>query len=161
FNVSAGPYAAFLGQGFDPVWANFDGEGKKLAPKYGEGQKKEFMDPFAECSSDGKLRLSSTGELPAEVPADRFDERKSLLAQFDSARANADRAASASGFDKFREMAFSLVTSNRMRDALDVTREPLAVRERYGPALFGQSCLCARRLVEAGSKFVTVFWDGF
>jgi uncharacterized protein (DUF1501 family) len=48
-----------------------------------------------------------------------------------------------------------------MREALDVSREPLAVRERYGATLFGQSCLCARRLVEAGSKFVTVFWDGF
>jgi uncharacterized protein (DUF1501 family) len=48
-----------------------------------------------------------------------------------------------------------------MREALDVGREPLAVRERYGAHLFGQSCLCARRLVEAGSRFVTVFWDGF
>ena len=35
------------------------------------------------------------------------------------------------------------------------------MRERYGLTLFGQSCLAARRLVEAGSKFVTVFWDGF
>jgi uncharacterized protein (DUF1501 family) len=48
-----------------------------------------------------------------------------------------------------------------MRDALDVGHEPLAVRERYGRTLFGQSCLCARRLVEAGSRFVTVFWDGY
>src|SRR5207244_8603416 len=78
----------------------------------------------------------------------------------DRGRAAIDRQA-VGGFDKFREMAFSLVTSNRVRDALDVTREPLAVRERYGMTLFGQSCLCARRLVEAGCKFVTVFWDGF
>jgi uncharacterized protein (DUF1501 family) len=48
-----------------------------------------------------------------------------------------------------------------MRDALDVGREPRRVRENYGMTLFGQACLAARRLVEAGSKFVTVFWDGF
>ena len=160
-NVSAGPYAAFLGQGFDPVWANFDGAGKKIAPKYGEGQKKEYLDPFAECGYDGKFLLSGAGELQPEVSAGRLDDRRSLLARFDDARARAERTGSVGGFDRFREMAFSLVTSNRMRDALDITREPLTVRERYGPALFGQSCLCARRLVEAGSKFVTVFWDGF
>ena len=87
--VSAGPYAAFLGQGFDPVWAAFDGEGKKIAPKYGEGQKKEFMDPFAACGLDGRFRLSSTGELPDDVSPVRFDDRRSLLAKFDAARSEA------------------------------------------------------------------------
>src|SRR5207248_1342645 len=57
--------------------------------------------------------------------------------------------------------AYSLVTTSRMRQALDIGREPLAVRENYGMTLFGQGCLVARRLVEAGCKFVTVFWDGF
>jgi len=37
----------------------------------------------------------------------------------------------------------------------------MKLREQYGMTLFGQSCLAARRLVEAGCKFVTVFWDGF
>lgn len=156
-NVSAGPYAAFLGQGFDPVWASYEGAGKKIAPKYTEGQAKEFMDPFAACGLDGQFRLSTTGELPPEVPAARLGERRSLLAQFDAARARE----AGNGHDKFREVAYSLLTTNRMREALDVSREPLSVREKYGATLFGQSCLCARRLVEAGSKFVTVFWDGF
>jgi hypothetical protein len=160
-NVSAGPYAAFLGQGYDPVWADFDGAGTKVAPKYTDGQVKEFHDPFAACAREGKFRLSTAGDLPSDVPAERLRGRRSLLAQFDAARAAADRRSTTGGFDRFREMAFSLVTSNRVRDALDVTREPLAVRERYGMHLFGQSCLAARRLVEAGSKFVTVFWDGF
>jgi uncharacterized protein (DUF1501 family) len=48
-----------------------------------------------------------------------------------------------------------------MRRALDVGREPMKLREQYGMTLFGQSCLAARRLVEAGCKFVTIFWDGF
>jgi hypothetical protein len=157
--VSAGPYAAFLGQGFDPVWAAFDGPGLKIAPKYGESQKKEFLDPFAECGLDGRFRLSSTGELPDEVSPTRLTDRRSLLAQFDAARAR--NASPGSAHDKFREMAYTLLTTNKAREALDVSREPLSVRERYGATLFGQSCLCARRLVEAGSKFVTVFWDGF
>jgi uncharacterized protein (DUF1501 family) len=58
-------------------------------------------------------------------------------------------------------MAFALLSSNRMRQAIDIGKEPPAVRERYGMTLFGQSCLAARRLVEAGCRFVTVFWDGF
>ena len=157
-NVSAGPYAAFLGQGFDPVWANFEGDGKKIAPRYTDGQTKEFMDPFAACGLDGRFRLSSAGELAPDVPGTRLTERRSLLEQFDMAR---ERAALQGGHGKFRDVAFSLLTSSRMREALDVAREPLAVRERYGATLFGQSCLCARRLVEAGSRFVTVFWDGY
>lgn len=158
-NVSAGPYAAFLGQGYDPVWADYDGPGTKIAPKYTEGQAKEFHDPFARCELAGKFRLSSAGQLPADISPARLHERRTLLEQFDRMRAASEMHTG--GFDKFREMAFSLATSNRVRDALDVSREPLAVRERYGHTLFGQSCLCARRLVEAGSKFVTVFWDGY
>ena len=160
-NVSAGPYAAFLGQGFDPVWAAFDGEGKKVAPRYTDGQTKEFHDPFAACGLDGRFKLSSTGELPDDMPLNRFSARRSLLEQFEASRAKMDRVSFAGAFDKFREVAFSVVTTNQMRTALDLSREPLAVRERYGATLFGQSCLCSRRLIEAGSKFVTVFWDGF
>jgi uncharacterized protein (DUF1501 family) len=58
-------------------------------------------------------------------------------------------------------MAFSLITSSKMREALDIGRESMAVREQYGMTLFGQACLAARRLVEAGGKFITVFWDGY
>jgi hypothetical protein len=155
-NVSAGPYAAFLGQGFDPVWTDYDGPGAKIAPKYTEGQQKEFHDPFMKCELAGKFRLSTAGQLPDDVSPKRLEQRRTLLDQL-ARRASGER----DGFDKFREMAYSLTTSNRVRDALDLSREPLTVRERYGPTLFGQSCLCARRLVEAGSKFVTVFWDGY
>ena len=160
-NVSAGPYAAFLGQGFDPVWTDFDGAGTRIAPRYTDGQTKDYHDPFAGCSPDGRFRLSAAGPPPVDVPASRLNERRSLLAQFDQARHGADRAAATGAFDKFRDMAFSLVTTSKMRDALDIGKESPAMRDRYGMTLFGQSCLCARRLVEAGSKFVTVFWDGF
>ena len=157
-NVSAGPYAAFLGQGFDPVWANFDGGGKRIAPRYTDGQQKDYLDPFAACGLDGRFRLSSTGELPADIAPARFDSRRSLLHQFDAAHFC---GGAVGGHDRFREVAFSLLTSNRMRMALDIQREPISVRDNYGATLFGQSCLCARRLIEAGSRFVTVFWDGY
>jgi hypothetical protein len=160
-NVSAGPYAAFLGQGYDPVWADFDGEGTRVAPKYTEGQKREFLDPFAGITPEGRFRLGPDARLPADLPAERLRRRRSLLEQFDHARAGVDLRGHRQAFDRFQKMAFALVTSSRMREALDVGREPLALRESYGLTLFGQGCLCARRLVEAGCKFVTVFWDGF
>ena len=58
-------------------------------------------------------------------------------------------------------MAYDLIGSTRIQQALDVTREPWYVRQTYGMTLFGQASLAARRLVEAGSRFVTVFWDEY
>jgi uncharacterized protein (DUF1501 family) len=53
------------------------------------------------------------------------------------------------------------VLSGKLREALDIQREPMNMRDRYGMTLFGQSCLAARRLLEAGGKFVTVCWDEY
>jgi uncharacterized protein (DUF1501 family) len=58
-------------------------------------------------------------------------------------------------------MAYDLIGSAKIRSALDIQREPRHVRESYGMTLFGQSALAARRLVEAGSRFVTVIWDEY
>ena len=160
-NVSAGPYAAFLGQAYDPVWADFDGPGTRVAPKYTDGQAREFLDPFAATTPQGRFHLSADARLPDDVPVERLHLRRSLLEQFDRARATAEGLDRGGALDRFRRMALSLVTTGRMRAALDVGREPMAVREEYGLTLFGQACLCARRLIEAGCRFVTVFWDGF
>jgi hypothetical protein len=160
-NVSAGPYAAFLGQNYDPVWTDFDGAGTHVTPHYTEGQKRDFKSPFGGVLADGRFHLSSSMQLPADVSTDRLDRRQSLLRQFDNQRRGFDARDTFASFDRYQQMAFSLVTTGRMRQALDVGREPLAVRESYGMTLFGQGCLAARRLVEAGCKFVTVFWDGY
>ncbi|MFM7930574.1 MAG: DUF1501 domain-containing protein, partial [Pirellula sp.] len=64
-----------------------------------------------------------------------------------------------SDLDVFRQRAFALATSNAARNALDIRREPDAIRDRYGRHLFGQSTLMARRLIEAGTRFVTVQYD--
>jgi uncharacterized protein (DUF1501 family) len=92
---------------------------------------------------------------------DRLDSRASLLAQLDDQRRLADAAAEGGAFDRHRAQALSVLTSGRLRDAIDVQREPAAVRERYGMTLFGQSCLAARRILEAGGTFVTVCWDEY
>jgi hypothetical protein len=160
-NVSAGPYAAFLGQAYDPVWTDFNGKGTRIAPRYTENQARQFHDPFGGVTADGRFQLAPEGRLSADLSVERIALRRSLLEQFDRSRVRVDGMGNSGVFDKHRQMAFSLVTSSKMRVALDIGREPLAMRESYGMTLFGQACLAARRLIEAGSKFVTVFWDGY
>lgn len=157
----AGPYAAFLGQAYDPVWTDFDGRGSKVVPKLTDGQNVEVRDPFAGLEPGGKFRLSQDAELPPEMSLERIGLRRSLMRQFDQANSWLQRAPQVATYDEYRRMAWSLLTTNRVRDALDVDREPNVVRERFGNTLFGQSCLAARRLVEAGVQFVSVFWDPF
>src|SRR5438105_40262 len=89
-NVSAGPYAAFLGQAYDPVWADYDGKGTRIAPKYTEGQARTFIDPFAGVRPNGRFQLSPEGQLPADLNPERINLRRSLLEQFDRARRQVD-----------------------------------------------------------------------
>lgn len=58
-------------------------------------------------------------------------------------------------------MAFSLISSPKVAEALDVRKEPDETRDLYGMTLFGQAALAARRMIEAGTKLVTVFWDEY
>ena len=88
----------------------------------------------------------------------RFERRRSLLKQFDDQR-SALRSRVVAEFDQFQERALALVTSEETSRALDITRESAALRDRYGRHLFGQSTLMARRLIEAGTRFVTVHYD--
>lgn len=155
----AGPYAAFLGQGYNPVWCDFDGQGTKIAPKFTEGQNREFMDPYMGTTPDGRFSLSASARLPDDVSLHRLGMRRSLLKQFDRSRTALESDSRVNQFDRHRQTALSLLTTSTMRAALDVQSEPDALRERYGMTLFGQACLAARRLVEAGAVFITVFWD--
>jgi hypothetical protein len=95
--------------------------------------------------------------LPENVSRERLEERKALLAGFDQMRREIDAAGSLRALDDFQHRAFRLVTSSAVYQALDLSREPLRVRERY------QGCtnlLLARRLVEAGVSVVTVALGG-
>ena len=160
--TQAGPYGAFLGNGLDPFWTDFQGAGTVIVPKLNaDSQTEEVRDPHAGIEATAKFQLSEGCQLPSELSTQRFDARRHLLQQFDTTRPWLDRAAEWGNYDDHQQRAFSLIGSNRMRDALDVGRESQAQRERYGMSLFGQSCLAARRLVEAGARFVSVFWDPF
>ena len=157
--VNAGPFAAFLGQAHDPLWTDFTGPGTHIVPHYTDGQTRDFHDPFGGTLPSGRFLLSTEGRLRDDIPVERLNLRHSLLGQFERARRQLDGSAQHLG--RHRARAYSLLTTGVVHQALDIAQEPLARRERYGMTLFGQACLAARRLVEAGTKFVTVFWDGY
>ena len=157
----AGPYAAFLGDGYDPFWSDFSSPGTMIVPKLADGQTEDIRDPHAGIEASARFQLSPGCQLPTELSRQRFDARVHLLQQFDASRGSIDQALQWGNYDAHQQRALSLIGSNRIREALDVGRESTALRERYGMSLFGQSCLAARRLVEAGARFVSVFWDPF
>ncbi|HRF00821.1 MAG TPA: DUF1501 domain-containing protein [Pirellulaceae bacterium] len=96
--------------------------------------------------------------LPVEVPLDRFESRTSLLSGLDARLRDLDRLGAFDAFDRQTQQAFDLLTAPASFSACDLTREPDAMRDRYGRTQFGQSVLMARRLVEAGVTLVQVNW---
>jgi Protein of unknown function (DUF1501) len=157
----AGPYAGFLGAAYDPIWTDFQGEGTQPFVQSNRGVVEEFRDPYGGVRPDCRFPISSAGTLDEHMTLDRLDRRRSLLDQLDQARTQADAGEGIRSFDRHRGTAYSLLTSSRLRDALDLRREPMAVRESYGMSLFGQASLIARRLVEAGTRLCSVFWDEY
>jgi len=157
----AGPYSGFLSREYDPFWTEYTGAGTNVVPKLNQNQTEKVLDPWGGCTSEGTFQLSSSCELPSSVSAKRFDLRRNLLNQFDAGRIAIDANQSVTTYTKHQQRAYSLLTSNKMRSALDIHQESAKTREQYGMTLFGQSSLAARRLVEAGGKFVSVIWDAF
>jgi hypothetical protein len=157
----AGPYGGFLGTAYDPIWTDFQGEGTKRFVQENRGVVQEFRDPYAGIKPDGRFEISTAGSPEEHLTLDRLDARRSLLDQLERARRQHDAGDSQRSFDRYRGMAYSLLTSNRLREAMDLRRVPVALRESYGMTLFGQAALVARQLVEAGSKLVSVFWDEY
>jgi hypothetical protein len=157
----AGPYAAFLGGGYNPVWTEFVGEATRTMIKTLQDKKVEFRDPYLGVSPESRFELPGATSLPSELTLDRLNRRRSLVEQFDAARRDLSAQPAGQSVDRFREMAYSLIGSEKVRAALDLRQEPAAVRESYGMTLFGQGALAARRLVEAGSRLVTVIWDEY
>jgi hypothetical protein len=157
----AGPYAAFLGGAYNPVWTEFRGTATRKMVKTLQDQRWEDGEPYVGISADSRFELAAGTELSADITLDRLNERRSLVQQFDQARRDLDRTAAGQNADRYREMAFALIGSSKVRTALDLGRESPRLRESYGLTVFGQAALAARRLVEAGSRFVTVFWDEY
>jgi hypothetical protein len=157
----AGPYAAFLGAAYNPVWTAFRGEATRKIVKTLQEQKIEVGEPYMGISPASRFEIADATELPAEITLDRLDRRRTLTQQFDDARRDMRDSDVGRGHDRFRDMAYDLIGSEKVRAALELTRESVKLRESYGMTLFGQAALTARRLVEAGSRFVTVFWDEY
>jgi hypothetical protein len=157
----AGPYAAFLGGAHNPIWTSFKGQATRIWTKTLLDQKFEGGEPYMGITPESRFELASGTELPVDITLDRLDRRRTLGEQLDLSRKCHDQSVAGRQVDRYREMAYSLIASDRVRAALDLGREPIKLRESYGMTVFGQAALAARRLVEAGSRFVTVFWDEY
>ncbi len=156
-----GPYGGFLGRTYDPVCTEFDGAATRGIPRWRGGDDQIVRDPFGGIEDGGRFYLSTAADSPADVTLDRLDTRRSLLDQLEAARRELGEASGVQARNRFRELAFSLVGSEHVRNALDLQREPRTRREAYGMNLFGQATLAARRMIEAGCRVVTVFWDEY
>jgi hypothetical protein len=129
-NMPHGQDAGFLGKAFDPFVLNAD-------PSVKNFQVPNLLPP-------------------KEIGEARLERRRKLRDIVDSTVKNFEATEDAALMDANFQSAYKLMTSPRARDAFDLTKEPDSVRQRYGMTRFGQSCLLARRLIEAGVRFVTV-----
>ncbi len=99
--------------------------------------------------------------LPAGVDGSRAQGRRGLLGAFDGARRDVDSSGLMEGLDQFDREAFSIVLGQEARRAFDLSQEDPRLRDRYGRHEWCQSTLLARRLVEAGVRFVTLTFGGW
>jgi len=97
----------------------------------------------------------------AGVDASRLNDRRGLLSAFDTTRRDVDASGLMDGLDSFGKQAFEMISGPEARAAFDITRESPRLRDRYGRNTWGQSTLVARRLVEAGVRFVTLTYSGW
>lgn len=106
-----------------------------------------------------QFRVPNIG-LTDAAQAGRLDERISLRKRFDRLRRELDQRGEMHALDAFESQAWNMLTGSEARAAFDLTREDRATRERYGLNSWGQQCLMARRLVEAGVDLVTTQLGG-
>jgi hypothetical protein len=132
-SVTPGQHASFLGKAHDPLLITRDPN-----------------------SPDFNLPELS---LPANLTYARLGQRRELQKLIDAQSRLLDYSATAQGLDAYYEKALAMLNSTRLRDAFNLPAESEKVRDRYGRHTYGQSCLLARRLVEAGTKFVTVYFS--
>ncbi|MEE2639849.1 MAG: DUF1501 domain-containing protein [Planctomycetota bacterium] len=142
--VRPGEYAGWLGKPYNGLTTSI--------PK-----KSKTDNPYWRNCSDRELHFQLEG-LGNEVSLEVMRQRLSLSEQFDRANRQFEKTYDSSS-DSIRRRAISMVTSAKTRQALELKSESDRTRENYGRHLFGQSCLVARKLVEAGVRFVTVHYD--
>jgi hypothetical protein len=131
-SVTPGQHASFLGKNHDPFF-------------------------FAQDPNSPNFSLPELS-LPANISFERMQARRELQKLVDQQARLMDHPA-ARGFDTYYDKAMAMLQSPRLRKAFNLAEEPAVMREAYGRTTYGQSCLLARRLVEAGTKFVTVYFS--
>ena len=142
-----GQYAGWLGKAWNPMATRI--------------QARDSSDnPFFRDCTDEELdfRLNGLESFP-DVTLDRLDQRRTLLTQLDDERRRVENQAAVRSYTGLEDRAMQMLSSPKIAEAFDLRRETDALRDRYGRNLFGQSLLMGRRMVEAGSRFVTVAWD--
>ena len=136
--VGKGGTAGFLGRTFDPYTLYPDSDDMDMSK----------MD---------KIKIDDL-KLQPDIYAQRLQRRANLRKLIDKGMPQVEKAVASYNLDASYERALSLVVSGRARNAFDLKQESKAVRDQYGRNTFGQSCLLARRLVEAGTRVVEVIW---
>jgi uncharacterized protein DUF1501 len=136
--VGKGGTAGFLGKAFDPYTLYPDGDDMDMAK----------MD---------RIKIDDL-QLRPEVFAMRLQRRAKLRDALNAGMPEIDQAVSELKLNEYYDRALSLIISGRAREAFDLRAESDPTRDLYGRNTFGQSCLLARRLVEAGTKVVEVIW---
>jgi hypothetical protein len=136
--IGKGGTAGFMGRAYDPYY---------LYPP-GDDMDMNKMD---------RIRVDDL-QLRPEVPQDRLARRASLRDNVNASFDSLEKAVSKFALDEYYDKALSLVLSGKAREAFNLDAEKPEVRDRYGRNTFGQSCLLARRLIEAGTRVVQVNW---
>ena len=136
--VGKGGYAGFLGKAFDPYTLFPDGDDMDM----------NKMD---------RIKVDDL-QLRPEVFAVRLQRRARLRDTINAHMKQIDKAVAEYNLDNYYQRALELIVSGRARDAFNLQAESAETRDRYGRTTFGQSCLLARRLVEAGTRVVEVIW---
>lgn len=119
-------------------------------------------DPFEPAGDPNAEKYTVQNlEMASGMSLERLEDRRQLQAHFDKIRRDVDASGTMETMDGFNQRAFDMLVSPAARKAFDIASEDPATRDLYGRNNWGQSTLLARRLVEAGSTFVTVHMGGW
>ena len=131
-------------------------------PAAGAGYLGAAYNPFEvqEAAEGGRLKAPGVS-LPKGFTLTDLKDRDKLVRRFDASFKEFDKADLAASLDKFHQQALDILRSDKTKKAFDLDREPQSVRDGYGRDTFGQSALIARRLIEAGVRFVTIGIGGW
>jgi len=131
------------------------------SPRYGQPGFGGFLghayDPYVVDDPNSSSFKVDAFSVPENIDVGRLSDRRGLLSALDLFQARVERKLpNAETHDKFTQKAFSMITSEKAKNAFDIQQEQDVVRDAYGRNRVGQGMLLARRLVEAGVRFVTV-----